>query len=315
MPQRVPRAIQAGLLGFLLLALLAAGCDGLGPTKAPARPTAGLARPSRTATRPPAASRLPATPTQPPLTATAHPSPYDWPAPPPTRVIRADPRFPPSTPVLSGHEAWRYIDNLPRLGPVHMVSTYIIQQGGETLYRARVEADLDARHNLHLTVALSDRDQAQQVELWVIDDVLYVAPRHHSNLLLLPLAYRGATLLAAHLFYGGGSLVRDEAALSEAGAEAVNGYDALRYELRFDLTNLGAQGEEMREKGVILHCYGYLWLERDTRALVRTRLEMTEQGVNDRLARVHRQEFDAYPGTVQEIRPSPDATPGPWATH
>ena len=195
------------------------------------------------------------------------------------------------------------LEGVVRLAPVHLVSQYTIKEGDELTSDLRVEIDVDTKGNQHLV--LIDKKEDSKVELYVIDKTLYVGAEQGGQTLFIAAGEAGDSLVGALSIYGGAALalLDDLEGARKVGSETVNGYQADKYEFKMELARLGVAGLAAQAQGAISDYQGLAWIEPKTKALVRSRVDMTWKAANEQVATVFHQEFDATKGSVQEIKP------------
>ena len=189
------------------------------------------------------------------------------------------------------------LDNLLKLAPVHVRSSYLARQGDEVTEQIDYEADLDARGNQHLIIHSEDGDT---LELYVVDRVLYfgsegdqfvsVGEMEDDSPFAVLAAYGAEYLLAFN----------DLQDARKVGSESVNGFWANKYE--FDLTSAGFAGMVAAAEGAQFDYQAYAWIEPESGALVRSRVTWMVKDPDEGVAETYYSEFDASKGTVAEVQ-------------
>lgn len=150
----------------------------------------------------------------------------------------------PEGPVGEATDIRSPIDNLVKLAPVHVVSSYQSKMGNQVVDEGRVELDLDAKGNQHVRLHAG---HGGVTEMYIVDQIIYVESSSHD-------AEKGQFSAVGELdeesglsvlFMYGGAFVMALNDLEDAkkvGRESVNGFQTDKYEIKIDLLDLGLGG-------------------------------------------------------------------------
>lgn len=257
------------LIGVLIAGMLISACGGAKPAGQPSAPEA--------------TSAPTAVPTQAAL--------------PPTQAKQA-----PTPTVKAEDEVQSALDNVVKLAPVHLVSSFSIKKGDKVETQNRVEADIDAKGNQHLI--LTDMQADEKVQLYIVDKKLYLGTEQDGKTVYMQVGDAGDSLVAALTVYGGAALafLNDMEGAKKVGSESVNGFQADKYEFKINAANLGLAGLAAQAQGASYDLKSYAWIEPKSQALVRSRVDWTWKEAKDQVASEFHQELDVTKGTVQEIK-------------
>jgi hypothetical protein len=190
------------------------------------------------------------------------------------------------------------VDNLVKLAPVHLVSQYEYKEGDEVTNKSRFEADVDANGNQHLWLY----DQSDAVtEMYIVDKTMYIGMGGGQ---FVPTGEVEDDASFAILAVYGGAYFLAYNNLEDArnvGSESVNGYQAVKYEINYDLASLGLGGLVANAQGAEWTYQGFAWVDSGSGALVRGRVDWSGKAADSDVTQSIHSEFDATPGTVTEI--------------
>jgi hypothetical protein len=191
------------------------------------------------------------------------------------------------------------LDNVKKLAPVHMVSSYTYKKGNETTSDSKVEADLDAKGNQHLL--LYDKGEVS-AEIYIVDGKLYMGAGDGQYAPLGDMPQDGAFSFLA--LYGGTYLLalNDLKEAKKLGTETVNGYSATKYEIQYDLASMGVSGLAAGVAGASFDYKGFAWVEPKTSALVAAQVDWSSKAVGDSPAESFHSELAVTKGTIAEIK-------------
>ena len=190
------------------------------------------------------------------------------------------------------------LDNVVRLAPVHVVSSLTVKEGDEVTHQSSYEADIDAHGNQHMII----RDQdGQEFELYLVDGTLYIGTGE-GQFVATGEAEEDAGF-AFLAMYGGAYLLayNDLSDATRLGREEVNGFATVKYEFKYDLASAGLGGVAAMAEGAQFDYEGYAWVEPDSGALVRSRVDWTGKAADEEVTHAWHSEFDVTRGTVTEI--------------
>lgn len=222
----------------------------------------------------------------------------------PTEVAEAEPTPEPEVeataepPADEGTVVENTVDNLVKLAPVHLVSQFVYKENDEVTNTSRFEADVDANGNQHLWLY----DQNDTVtEMYIVDKTMYIGTGDGQ---FMPTGEveddAGFAVLAV---YGGAYFLayNNLEDARKVGSEAVNGYQAVKYEIQYDLASLGLGGVVAGAQGAEFSYQGFAWVDSASGALVRARVDWSSKAADSDVTQSIHSEFDATPGTVTEI--------------
>lgn len=222
------------------------------------------------------------------------------------RATKAPESAPTATEVLAAESASavssgvRALDNLIQLAPIRITSSYVYKKGTQETSKARLEADLDAKGNEHLF--LYDQND-QQVELYLVDGRLFIRGGEDQFMVLSDMPKDSAFAFLA--VYGGAYLLayNNIEDARKVASESVNGFQTDKYEINFNLDELGVPGLAASAQGAQFDYQGFAWLERKTQALIRAQVDWTTKGSTSDAIEAFHAEFQATRGSAIEIVP------------
>ena len=134
----------------------------------------------------------------------------------------------------------KVLDNLVKLAPVHIVSSYENKKGDSVVRSGGLEGDIDANGNQHLFLT---SDGGSPTEIYLIDGALYIKSEDSDQFVKMEgFGSDSDSAFAFIAIYGGAYMLAfnnlEEAKL--VGSESVNGYNTQKYEFKNDLGSLGA---------------------------------------------------------------------------
>lgn len=200
------------------------------------------------------------------------------------------------------------LDNLVKLAPLHITSTFVSKKGEEVEWTSRLEADLDAKGNEH--IILYDQ-QNQKTEFYIVDRKLYLKDESGAVVMLGDMPQGGAFAFLA--VYGGAYLLAFNN-LEDArrlGSETVNGFSTDKYEVKINLMNAGIPGAAAKLQGVEWDYKGLAWIEKQAKALVRAEVDWKGKPSGQDVLESYHSEFEARKGTVTEIKVPTSVAPTP----
>lgn len=165
--------------------------------------------------------------------------------------------------------------NVVKLAPVHAASLWARYEGQELQEKARVEMDIDEAGNRHVFVSSGDEDTLR-TELVQVDGDMFVRSGPDEEFLVLS-GQAGAGDLDFMAFYGAPWLLffNDVEQASRVGSETVNGFETDKYDMKFNTLNLGPVGAAALIRGGLVDYKGTGWVEQNTRALVKSSVDIT----------------------------------------
>ena len=198
----------------------------------------------------------------------------------------------------AGEEIDNALDNLVELAPLHMVSVFEYKEGEEITNKSRFEGDLDANGNQHIFISSGEEEP---VEIYIVDDTMYLKGEEDQFISLGEIEEEGGFAILA--VYGGAYLLayNDLQDARRLGSESANGFDCDKYQIQYDLASAGLSGAVAGAQGVQWEYESFAWIEKDTKALVKARVDWKGKGSGDEVMSSFHSEFDATPGTVEEI--------------
>jgi hypothetical protein len=202
-------------------------------------------------------------------------------------------------------ELGNLLDNLAKLAPLHLTSSFTYKKGDQPESTSSFEADLDAKGNQH--IYLHDQNN-QKTELYVVDLKLYIRDEDGTVLALGDLPQGGAFAFLA--VYGGAYLLalNNPENARRVGSETVNGFATDKYEVKVNLMAAGVAGVAAKVEGAEWDYKGYAWIESRAKALVRSQVDWKGRGSSQEAMESYHAEFEAKKGTVTEITAPTNAT-------
>ncbi len=196
------------------------------------------------------------------------------------------------------------LDNLIKLAPVHIVSSYTYKKGSAEENQAGIEADMDAKGNQHLF--LKDKD-GKATELYLVDGKLYLKAEGgegEGQFMVIPDVPQDSAFSFLAI-YGGAYLLayNDLQDAKKVGSESVNNFQTNKYEIKYNMGSLGLGGLAAgAATGANFDYKGYAWLEATTGALIRSQVDWTAKGANEDETETFHAQFEATKGTVTEVK-------------
>ncbi len=203
-----------------------------------------------------------------------------------------------ATPTEAATELENTFDNLVKLAPVHMTSSYVYKKGETVQSSLSYEADLDANGNQRLTLQSNNDDP---VEIYVVDGKMYIGMGEGQFMTMGDVEQdAGFSFLAV---YGGAYLLAfnnlEEATL--VGTEAVAPWQAKKYQVNMDLGTFGVAGLVSGVQGAEWQYQGFAWIETTKSALVKATVDWSGKSAGATETEGYHSEFLASQGTVTEI--------------
>ncbi|MGQ9683088.1 MAG: hypothetical protein ACUVX9_11160 [Anaerolineae bacterium] len=195
------------------------------------------------------------------------------------------------------------LDNLVKLAPVHIKSSYELKEGDRVVRWGSLEGDIDANGNQHLFLT---NDGGSPSELYLIDGALYIKSDDSDQFVKMEGFGDDADSTFAFIALYGGAYMLAFNNLQEArmlGSESVNGYNTQKYEFKSDLASLGVSGLAAGVQGATWEYQNMAWIETSQQAIVKGLLAWVAKGADDAEPSSFTSSFDAMPGTVKSIQP------------
>ena len=191
------------------------------------------------------------------------------------------------------------LDNLLKLAPVHLKSSFNVKKGDQVSSQGRFEGDLDAKGNQHI-VLYDENDNT--TELYLVGGKMYIKSDGDQYMAIGDVPQDSAFSFLA--IYGGAYLLafNDMQDAKKVGRETVNEFPADKYEFKYNLASLGLAGAVEGAQGAAFDYKGYGWIEPQSQALVRSQVDWTSKGASEQEAEAYHSEFEASRGTFGEIR-------------
>lgn len=187
-------------------------------------------------------------------------------------------------------------DNLVKLAPVHLKSSWVSKIGDEVRSEMSYEADIDAKGNQRMTLVSG----GEPIEILIVDKTMYMKAED-DQYVSLGEGDAGFDILAA---FGGAYLLSfnklEEATL--VGSEAVGPWQAKKYQVNVNLASAGLSGFVAGAQGAKWDYKSFAWIENSQSALVKATVVWSAKGTGDAQTESFHSEFLATPGTVTEIK-------------
>jgi len=213
----------------------------------------------------------------------------------PTKAPAAKPGATPTQEVTQLENAF---NNLVKLAPVHLSSSFVFKAGDTVNGSVSYEADLDAAGNQHMKL-VSGSDQP--VEIYVVDGKMYLGSGG-GQFMAMGNVEKGSGFGFLTMYGGAYLLAFNE--LSDAklvGSETVSPWRANKYQVKVDLASLGMAGLAAGAQGVQWQYQGFAWVEPNTGALVKAVTDWSVKAANSNVTESYHSEFLASQGTVTKI--------------
>jgi len=275
-------AFQLGLVAVMILGLVGAGCGGIRQAgESPARTKVAEVA----ATVASEAEETPATE----LEATETPE-----------AAEATPEPEATASEGEEEEIEEPLNNLLKLAPLHVTSSFVQKSGDEVANKSRYEADIDASGNQHMF--FYDQND-QKTEMYLVDRTLYIGTEEGQFLGVGDIEEDAGFAFLA--IYGGAYLLgfnnMEEA--KRVGSETVSGFDCDKYEFKYDLAGLGLSGLAADVQGAEWEYKAFAWIEKTTKAVVRGQVDWKSKSADSDVVETFHSEFEATKGTVDKIEP------------
>ena len=194
------------------------------------------------------------------------------------------------------------LSNVVKLVPVHVTTIYTVYEGKRVQDRAHMEIDIDAAGNRHIFVYSGEEDE-QQAEILVVDKALFMRGSAEDQYLQVPMQ-GGEEDWTFLMMYGAPWFLffNDVENASKVGAETVNGFSTDKYEVKFNMTNLGPLGAAAALQGGMFDYKGTGWIEKNSRALVKAAVSLTGKGKQDKQPTTIQLQFDVKKASVAPIK-------------
>ena len=213
----------------------------------------------------------------------------------PTKAATAKPG---ATPTEEATRLENAFNNLVKLAPVHMSSSFVAKSSDQVTSSLSYEADLDAAGNQHMKL-VSGSDQP--VEIYVVDGKMYLGTGEGQFMAMGDV--EKDTGFAFLTIYGGAYLLAFND-LSEAklvGSEAVGPWRANKYQVNMDLASFGLGGLAAGAQGAQWQYQGFAWVEPSKGALVKAVTDWSGKAAGSATVESYHSEFLASQGTVTKI--------------
>ena len=213
----------------------------------------------------------------------------------PAKATTAKPGATPTEEVTQLENAF---NNLVKLAPVHLSSSFVSKAGDKVNSSLSYEADLDAAGNQHMKL-VSGTDQP--VEIYVVDGKMYLGTGEGQ---FMPMGdVEKDTGFAFLTVYGGAYLLafNDLSDAKLVGSETIGPWRANKYQVNMDLASFGLAGLAAGTQGAQWQYQGFAWVEPSKGALVKAVTDWSGKAAGAAETESYHSEFVASKGTVTKI--------------
>jgi len=193
------------------------------------------------------------------------------------------------------------LNSLIKLAPLHMTSSFESKESDQVSSAGRVESDVDAKGNQHTIIYDKDNNQT---ELYIVDKKMYLRTDANSDqYVAVDFQEDNSSSFAFLAMYGGAYLLgfNDMQDAKKVGSEKINGFQCDKYEMKMSLASLGVAGVAADASGADFNYQGNAWIEPNAKALIKAHVDWTSKAADSGTVETFQSDFEAKPGTVQEI--------------